>query len=86
LDPDEERLAHADGMGMFIDNDTLIMNNYEDFWGPDDTNPNYSKNLESTLRSAFPNTNIYELYSGSNVGKWPGFSSSCGVYVNSVTT
>lgn len=75
---DPDGLAHADGMVMFTDPETLFVNRYDE--------PFRTSVLE-ILTSAFPNVRIIELPSEPDEGEWDSrFSSACGIYVNSVVT
>lgn len=82
IEPDEEVLAHADGIVMWIDKNTLAINNYT---GQDDR---YQKRIIKNLKRTFPDIKIVEIPIGSNntISKWGGFSSVCGIYVNAVVT
>ena len=76
---DEEYLGHSDGMVMFIDANTVIMNNY-------DTDPKFKDEVLSALRTGLPSVKIHEI-AGAGYGKQYGdYASACGIYVNSVVT
>lgn len=75
---DPEGLAHADGMVMFTDPQTLFVNRYDE--------PFRSEVLEA-LRLGFPDIRIIEIPSEPDNTNWDDrFSSACGIYVNSVVT
>ena len=83
VDPDEPVLAHSDGMVMWLDDKTLLVNNYAP------TNAALRTSVLNELTTSFPGTKIIEV-PVQNVdnppGQWTGFSSACGVNVNSVLT
>ncbi len=75
---DPDGLAHADGMVMFTDPQTLFVNRYDE--------PFRTEVMEA-LTAAFPDVTIIELPSAPDEGAWDDrFSSACGIYVNSVVT
>ena len=76
---DEEYLGHSDGMVMFVDENTVIMNNYKGY-------PSFKKSVLSTLRKGLPHAKIVEI-EGTGYGETYGaYASACGIYVNSVVT
>ncbi len=76
---DEEYLGHSDGMVMFVNENTVIMNNYKG-------DPSFKKSVLSTLRKGLPRVKIVEI-DGTGYGKEYGsYASACGIYVNSVVT
>jgi len=82
LEPDEDRLAHSDGMVMWVDENTLLVNDYS-------KDPEFRESVLNELKSSFPDVLIVEVpvqYSQNPPGKWKGFSSACGVNLNSVLT
>ncbi len=82
LEPDEPVLAHSDGMVSWIDEKTLLVNDYSD-------KPDFRKKVMGELKSSFPSTLILEVPVGYKVnkpGEWDGFESACGVNVNSTVT
>ena len=74
LPPDDDWLAHSDGMAMFAEENTLIVNRYDE--------PFRTEVLEE-LSSAFPGIKIIEIEA-----EWddsaPG--SACGINVNATVT
>jgi agmatine/peptidylarginine deiminase len=81
LEPDEEVLAHSDGMVMWLDEKTLLVNQY--------TDKAFRKLVLDELTASFPDTNIIEVpveYGKNKRGEWEGFESACGVNLNSVLT
>ena len=71
-------LAHADGMVMFGDPDTLFVTEY---------NEPFRSEVLGSLQAAFPDVTLVELPVGDpGEAMDPRFSSACGVYVNSVVT
>jgi agmatine/peptidylarginine deiminase len=76
---DEEYLGHSDGMVMFVDDNTVIMNNYKGY-------PSFKKNVLRKLRKGLPQVKIVEI-DGTGYGEEYGaYASACGIYVNSVVT
>ncbi|SFU06137.1 Agmatine/peptidylarginine deiminase [Pseudovibrio denitrificans] len=74
LPPDEEVMAHSDGMVMFAEENTLILNRYDE--------PMYSEILEE-LETSFPGIKIVDvdaMWDETNP------SSACGVNVNAAMT
>ena len=81
LEPDEEVLAHSDGMVMWLDEKTLLVNQY--------SNKAFRKWILDELAVSFPDTKIIEVpveYGKNKNGEWEGFESACGVNLNSVLT
>ena len=82
LEPDEEVLAHSDGMVSWIDEDVLLVNDYS-------SDPAFRKLIMDELLAAFPVTTIIEVpveYTTNPPGEWEGFESACGVNLNSTVT
>lgn len=82
VEPDEEVLAHSDGMLSWIDENTLLVNDYSD-----DTV--FQKLVMDELTLSFPNTTIISVpveFATNSPGQWPGFESACGVNLNSTVT
>jgi len=80
--PDEEVLAHADGMVSWIDDNTLIINDYS----ADET---FRTKVMTELKRSFPGINIIEVpvtYTTNPAGQWDGFESACGINLNATTT
>ena len=75
---DDPGLAHADGMVMFGDTNTLFVNEYRG---------NLRKKVMAELTAAFPKVKIVELPVGPLGSSFdPRYTSACGIYVNSVVT
>lgn len=82
IEPDEEVLAHSDGMVSWIDEDVLLVNDYS-------SDPEFRDMVLGELRYAFPDTTIIEVpvtYHENKPGEWEGFASACGVNLNSTVT
>jgi len=82
LEPDEEVLAHSDGMVMWLDENTLLVNNYSEY-------PTFRDSVLNELEASFPLATIIEVpveYGQNKAGEWEGFESACGVNLNSVLT
>ena len=82
LEPDEETLAHSDGMVSWIDENTLLVNDYS-------SDPPFKTLIMDELLSAFPTVTIVEVpveYTTNPPGQWDGFESACGVNLNAVVT
>jgi agmatine deiminase len=75
---DAKGLAHADGMVMFIDHNTLALNQYEE---------PYRTEILKELKTSFPSIKIIEIDATWDDSVWDkNFSSACGIYVNSLMT
>lgn len=82
IEPDEEVLAHSDGMVMWLDESTLLVNDYSE-------DPVFRSLIMDELVTSFPNITIIEVpvqHTQNAPGEWVGFESACGVNVNSVLT
>ena len=82
LEPDEEVLAHSDGMVMWVDEDILLVSNYSAY-------PDFRDLVLDELWASFPSATIIEIpveYGQNKAGEWEGFESACGVNLNSVLT
>jgi agmatine/peptidylarginine deiminase len=82
LEPDEEVLAHSDGMVMWLDENTLLVNDYS-------SDTAFRELVMDELAASFPNTAIIEVpvqYTQNKPGQWDGFESACGINLNSVLT
>lgn len=80
--PDEEVLAHADGMVSWIDANTLMINDYSE-------DQAFRTLVMDELKTAFPGVNIIEVpvqYATNPPGQWDGFESACGINLNATTT
>ncbi len=75
---DSEGLAHADGMAMFLDNNTVALNKYEEPFRSD---------VMNALNNAFPGVKVVEIETKFNDSVWDErFGSACGIYTNSIVT
>jgi len=75
---DPDGLAHADGMVMFTDPDTLFVNQYDE---------PFRTSVYTAILAGFPDVGIIELPMELEDGGWDDrFSSACGIYVNAVVT
>lgn len=82
LEPDEDGLAHSDGMVAFIDDNTLLVNDYSE-------DKEFRDIVLDELEASFPGVKIIEVpvkFKESEGTEWEGFSSSCGVNLNLVMT
>jgi agmatine/peptidylarginine deiminase len=79
IEPDEPVLGHADGMVMWADENTLLVNDYSD-------DPVFRTTVLDELQSAFPGIEIIEVPVVFSNNGWPGFESACGVNINSLVT
>ena len=82
IDADEQGgLEHADGVVSFVDENTLIVNSYEE-------DPDYAQQLEEDLRRGLPDVNIHKIvtpYDDSDIYD-ERFGSACGLYTNALVT
>ena len=82
IEADEQGgLEHADGVVSFVDENTLLINEY-----PED--PDYARQLKADLRRGLPGVTIHEVvtpYDGSEVYD-ERFGSACGLYTNALVT
>jgi agmatine deiminase len=75
---DPKGLAHADGMIMFIDENVIVLNHYEE---------PYRTDIIQELKTSFSSINIVEINAEWDDSIWDKkFSSACGIYVNSLMT
>jgi len=82
IEPDEEALAHSDGMVMWLDEKTLLVNDYS-------KDKAFRDLVINELKTSFPDTKIIEIpvvNVENKKGEWEGFESACGVNLNSVLT
>lgn len=82
IEPDEDVLAHSDGMVSWIDDNVLLVNDYSEDAGFRDT-------VMAELQQSFPNSTILEVpvdYATNAPGVWEGFESACGVNLNATVT
>ncbi|MDJ0735784.1 MAG: agmatine deiminase family protein [Nostocaceae cyanobacterium] len=75
---DVDGLAHADGMAMFIDENTVVVNRY---------NEPFRSQVIKELKFAFPGIKIIEIAVNFDEEVWDErFSSACGINANSLVT
>ena len=82
LEPDEEVLAHSDGMVSWVDKNTLLVNDYS-------KTPAFRTTVMKELKASFPTAKIVEVpveYKTNPKGQWEGFESACGVNLNATVT
>jgi len=79
IEPDEPVLAHADGMVMWLDENTLLVNDYS-------SDTAFRASVMTELQASFPGTAIIEVPVVFTSNGWPGFESACGVNLNAVMT
>jgi len=82
IPPDEEILAHADGMVCWIEDNTLLVNDYSE-----DTA--FRNTVLNELASSFPNTKIIEVpveFTKIKQAKGELIESACGVNLNATLT
>lgn len=82
LEPDEEVLAHSDGMVSWVDKNTLLVNDYS-------KTPSFRTTVMDELKASFPTAKIVEVpveYKTNPKGQWEGFESACGVNLNATVT
>lgn len=82
LEPDEEVLAHSDGMASWVDENTLLVNDYS-------KTPSFRTLVLNELKASFPSAKIVEVpvqYQTNPPGQWEGFESACGVNLNAAVT
>ena len=82
LEPDDEVLAHSDGMVSWIGENTLLVNDYSH-------DPAFRTKVMNELRSSFPDIDIIEVpveFQTNRPGQWDGFNSACGVNINALMT
>ncbi|MCP4704735.1 MAG: hypothetical protein GY865_09010 [candidate division Zixibacteria bacterium] len=82
LEPDEEVMAHSDGMVMWLDGKNLLINDYESV---EDFGADYQQYIMKEVTSSFPNANIIKVpvqFSDDPNNE----SSACGINLNSVMT
>jgi agmatine/peptidylarginine deiminase len=76
---DEEYLGHSDGMVMFIDDKTVIMNDYHQ-------EPDFKTEVLTALQTQLSGIKVHQI-TGAGYGEQYGdYASACGIYVNSVVT
>lgn len=78
LPPDDEVLAHSDGMVMFADTDTIIVNQYDE---------PFRTEVHKELEQAFPGVTIVEIEAAFEDEQWDeNIGSACGINVNATVT
>lgn len=76
---DEEYLGHSDGMVMFVDDNTIVMNNYKE-------DPDFKAMVLTALQKQLPAVKIHEVEGVGYGEQYGDYTSACGIYVNSVVT
>ena len=74
---DDEILGHADGMVMFADDNTLLINRYEE---------PFRTQVLSVLQNYLPNVEIIEVDVAFDETIWDDYASACGINLNSTVT
>ncbi len=74
---DDEVMGHADGMVMFSDDNTVLVNKYDE---------PFRSQVINTLKSDLPNTKIVETEVNFDDTIWDDFASACGINLNSTVT
>lgn len=69
--------GHSDGMVMWLDAETLLVNEYDE---------PFRSQLLDPLQTAFPNATIIEIPVDYTYAEWQGFVSACGLHINSLVT
>lgn len=69
--------GHSDGMVMWLDANTLLVNEYHE---------PFRSQVLAPLQTAFPNVTIIEIPVDYTHSAWQGFVSACGLHVNSLVT
>ena len=77
IEYDDDVMGHADGMVMWADSNTLLVNAYD--------KPLRGEVLRE-LESAFTDVTIVEVPAKFTYSRWRDFNSACGVNVNAVVT
>lgn len=83
LEPDDELLAHSDGMVSWIGENTLLVNDYES------TDPEFKELIMKELKESFPSTTIIEIpvkFKKNKPWEWEWFESAYGVNLNATYT
>ncbi len=82
IEPDEEVLAHADGMVSWVDENVLLVNDYKN-----DTI--FANLVMQELQKAFPTTTLVKVpvvFDDNNSSQWGNIGSACGVNLNATLT
>jgi len=74
---DDEVMGHADGMVMFVDDNVLLVNQYEE--------PFRSLVIDE-LTASLPGVTIVEVEVAYDEGVFDGFASACGINLNATVT
>jgi agmatine/peptidylarginine deiminase len=69
--------GHSDGMVMWVDADTLMVNENDE---------PFRTQVLTPLQTTFPSVNIIEIPVDYTYAEWQGFVSACGLHVNSLVT
>lgn len=69
--------GHSDGMVMWLDAETLLVNEYDE---------PFRSHVLDPLQTAFPNATIIEIPVDYTYAEWQGFVSACGLHINSLVT
>ncbi len=83
LEPDDEALAHSDGMVAWIDNGVLAVNDYST------TDPEFHEVVMNELRAAFSDVRFVMIpveFDDEGSGADPAIGSACGININLVYT
>lgn len=76
---DEEYLGHSDGMVMFIDDKTVVMNDYHQ-------EPDFKMEVLAALQKQLSGIKVHEITGAGYGEQYGNYASACGIYVNSVVT
>lgn len=75
---DDEVLGHADGMVMFADENTVLVNRYDE---------PFRTEVLAALRDGLPeDIEIVEVEAEFDFSEWDGFASACGINLNATVT
>ncbi|MBN1547660.1 MAG: agmatine deiminase family protein [Syntrophaceae bacterium] len=74
---DGDTTGHADGMVMWLSENTLAVNIYDE---------PFRTRVIMALQDGLPDVVIVEIPNGHTPGTWKGFVSACGLNVNSIAT
>lgn len=77
IESDDDVLAHADGMVMWIEENSLLLNDYSSI------DKSFRDVVYNELKAAFPSTKIIEVPFKEVNDAWKGFASATGINVNS---
>ncbi|MEM7183421.1 MAG: agmatine deiminase family protein [Spirochaetota bacterium] len=84
IEPDDDVLAHSDGMVMWLENNVLLVNDYSTI------NSTLRTSVLAELTSSFPSATIVEVpvqyADNAAVSQVTNINSACGVNLNSVVT